>query len=250
MISDLFGHRVTFFATALMLLAGALIIMRFVPKDGPRAPSRDPFWRRAIPDFSYLASSRTLASLLAVSAMIQVAVSVVAPVLPLFIQSITPSGTLVASTTGLILGLSALSGALAAAALGRASARVGYVRMLAICLVGALVTTLPQAIVRTPLQLLLLRVVGGAFLGGTMPAINALIARTADRGRHGTVYGLSSSANSAGAAVGPMIGATVAATVGYPWVFVAMGAILMLAGAAGVFLRRAHTAAGAGRASG
>ncbi len=247
MLADLFGNRVTFFATAALLAAAALVIMRFVPRDVRHAPAEGPFWRRVLPDFTSLSRSRSLVSLLAVSGAIQVATSLVAPVLPLFVHSIAPAGSLVASTTGLILGLSALSGAVAAAGLGRASARVGYARMLAICLAGGFAATLPQALVHTPLQLLVLRVAGGAFLGGTMPAVNALIARTADRERHGTVYGLSSSVNAAGAAVGPMIGASVAATLGYPWVFIAMAVILLGTLGGGAFLRmRPRSAARAG----
>lgn len=237
MLADLFGNRVTFFATAAMLFAGGLTILKLVPRDARQASLEGPFWRRALPDFTYLRRAPALAGILAVSAGIQVATSLVAPVLPLFIQTITPPGALVASTTGLILGLSALSGAIAAAALGRVSAQIGYGRMLAICLAGGVATTLPQAVVTTPLQLLLLRVAGGAFLGGTMPAVNALIARTAERERQGTVYGLSSSVNSAGGAVGPMIGASVASTLGYPWVFVAMAVILLVTLAGGAFLR-------------
>jgi DHA1 family multidrug resistance protein-like MFS transporter len=226
-ISDLLGHRMNFFATAGMLFAAALIIWKYVPRDLPSAPHTGPFWRRVIPDFSALAKSSSLAALLAVSAVIQVATSIVSPILPLFIQSLTPKASLVASTTGLILGLSALSAALAAALLGRASGRVGYERMLHLCLAGAFITTVPQAFVRTPLQLLVLRVIGGAFLGGTMPAVNALIAVRADRNRQGTIYGLSSSMNAAGAAVGPMLGASLAAGIGYPSAFFAMAAALL-----------------------
>jgi MFS transporter, DHA1 family, multidrug resistance protein len=236
-LSDLFGHRATFFATAAMILAGGLVIMRFVPRDAAVPRESGPFWRRALPDLGVIGRTPALAAILLVSAVIQVATSLVVPVLPLFIQSITPNKALVASTTGLIFGVSALTAALAAAALGRASARVGYVRMLALCLAGAFLTTLPQAIVHTPLQLLLLRAAGGAFLGGTMPALNALIARTVEHGKQGNVYGLSSSVNAAGAAVGPMIGAAVASSVGYPWVFVAMSGVLLAAGGAGIFLR-------------
>ena len=237
-ISDLFGHRITFFVTAGMLLAAALIVMRFVREEKVPRPPAGQFWAHMVPDFSPLVRSRPLLVILLVSGAVQVATSIVSPILPLFIQSLTPKATMVATMTGLILGLSALSAALAAAGLGRVSARIGYERTLHLCLWGGFLLCVPQAFVRTPVQLLLLRVLGGAFLGGTAPAINALIAVRADRNRQGTVYGLSSSINSAGAAVGPMIGASIAAAFGYASAFFATAAILLVTAVGAVALAR------------
>lgn len=227
-ISDLFGHRVTFFVTAGLLLAAAIIVMRFVGEEKVPRPPAGQFWKHIVPDFSPLAQSRSLMVILLVSGLVQVATSVVSPILPLFIQTLTPKASMVATMTGLILGLSALAAALAAAGMGRASARIGYERTLAVCLWGGFLLFVPQAFVRTPVQLLVLRVVGGAFLGGTAPAINALIAVRADRNRQGTIYGLSSSISNTGAAFGPMIGASVAAAFGYAFAFFAAAAILLV----------------------
>jgi MFS transporter, DHA1 family, multidrug resistance protein len=226
-ISDVFGRRVTFFATAGMLAAAALIVILFVEEEPVPRPQAGQFWRHLVPDFSPLAHSRSLLVILLLSGLVQVATAVVSPILPLFIQSLAPAAANVGTTTGLILGLSALSAALAAAGIGRASARIGYERTLAVCLAGAFLLAVPQVFVRTPLQLLFLRVAGGAFLGGTAPAINALIAVRAERHRQGTVYGLSSSISNTGAAVGPMIGASLAAAFGYLSAFIAAAVILL-----------------------
>ena len=228
-ISDLLGHRVTFFVTGGLLLAAALIVMRFVEEEKVPRPAAGRFWAHLLPDFSPLLQSRPLLVILLVSGLIQVATTVVSPILPLFIQSLTPKASMVSTMTGLVLGLSALSAALAAAGLGRLSARIGYERTLRLCLWGSVIAFAPQAFVRTPVQLLLLRVAGGAFLGGSAPAINALIAHRADRNRQGTIYGLGSSINNVGASVGPMIGATVAAGFGYASAFYATTAILLAA---------------------
>jgi DHA1 family multidrug resistance protein-like MFS transporter len=226
-VSDLFGYRLNFFVTSGFLLAAAFIVIRFVPKDSPHVPLTGPFWRRIVPDFSYLAKSRPLAILIALSAVLQLANSIVGPILPLYIQSLTPNAARVGATTGLILGVSALSAALSAAGLGRVSYKIGYERTLHICLGGAFLLILPQAFVRTPLQLLVLRVIGAAFAGGTSPVINALIAVRADKTRQGTVYGLASSINSTGMAAGPMVGAAIAAGLGYPYAFLATAGILL-----------------------
>ena len=53
-----------------------------------------------------------------------------------------------------------------------------------------------------------------------------------DRGRQGMIFGLNTSMNSAGAAVGPMIGAVASAGFGYAAAFYA-GAAVLLASAIG-----------------
>lgn len=228
-ISDLLGHRVTFFVTGGLLLAAALIVLRFVEEETVPRPPVGAFWRHMLPDFSPLARSRPLLLILLVSGLVQTATTVVSPILPLFIQSLTPAAQRVSTMTGLILGLSALAAALAAAGLGRVAARLGYERTLRLCLWGSVLAFAPQAFVRTPWQLLGLRILGGAFLGGTAPAVNALIAHRAEANRQGTVFGLSSSINNTGAAVGPMIGASVAAGLGFASSFFATTAILAVA---------------------
>ena len=122
-----------------------------------------------LPDFRPLASSRALLSLMAVIAADQIAGSVLNPFLPLIIQKLTPGGALVGSTTGVILGLGAVSSALAAFTIGRFSYRVGYQRTLIVCMVGAAIFMIPQAFARTPLQLLLLRIASCFFVGGQPP---------------------------------------------------------------------------------
>jgi MFS transporter, DHA1 family, multidrug resistance protein len=248
-VADVFGYRVCFFVSGGLLAIATYLILKYVPRDAPHAHVEGPFWRKVLPDFSSLFASRALAALLILSGTVQAATSLVSPILPLFIQSITPSAVPVATMSGLILGLSALAGALAAAGLGRVSYRIGYERTLNLCLIGAFITTLPQAFVQNAYQLLALRVLGGGFFGGTMPAVNALIALRAEKGKQGSVFGLSSSINSTGAAVGPMIGAALATGFGYPSTFFGMAAVLLLTviGCAVLIRRHPDTEGGPGR---
>ena len=227
LLLDLFGYTVTFVITSLIVLAAAFIVMRFVRKDpvGPIAVGSSP--RSLIPDFSSLAHSPGLIMLVLISCGLQIASSAVAPILPLFIQSLSPQARKVGSMTGLIFGGSALAAALSSALLGRVSHRIGYERLLGFCLAGAALVFLPQAFVRNPVQLLVLRVLGGAMIGGSEPSINAMIALRADRSRQGVIYGLNTSMNSAGAAAGPMFGALLSAGFGYASAFYAGAAVLV-----------------------
>ena len=57
LLSDLFGYRVTFLATAVFLLAAAGIVMRFVREESIRSGPAGSFVKSVIPDFSPLAHS-------------------------------------------------------------------------------------------------------------------------------------------------------------------------------------------------
>lgn len=238
-ISHLFGYRVNFFATSSLLLIAGLIVWRLVEDDFARPAVPKPFLRSLVPDFSPLATSPALIALLLVVASDQIANSITSPFLPLFIQSITPDKGMVELTTGFIQGLGALSSALAALLLGKISYRLGYRRVLMITMLSAAAFVLPQAFVKSPLQLLLLRIASAFFIGGNMPSLNALIAERAEAGKQGSVYGLSSSVSSTSNALGPAIGSAISRGGEYHLVFLATSAILALSGTSiALFLRR------------
>jgi MFS transporter, DHA1 family, multidrug resistance protein len=228
-LSDLFGHRVTFFVTSALLFTAAFIIMKFVREEPMRTSTGGSFIKSIIPDFSPLAHSGGLITLLLVSGGLQIAMNTVSPILPLFIQAISPEATKVGTMTGLILGMSAIAAAVSSAGLGRVSYRIGYERLLAFCMSGAVLVFLPQAFVRNPIQLLILRTIGGAMIGGSEPSINAMIAMRADKSRQGMIFGLNTSMNSAGAAIGPMIGAVLSTGFGYGSAFFGGAAVLLAA---------------------
>ncbi|HOX33700.1 MAG TPA: MFS transporter, partial [Spirochaetales bacterium] len=148
-----------------------------------------------------------------------------------------------ASLSGLIIGVTSIAGAIAAALIGRVSGRIGYGRTLLGCLAGAFIFSLPQALARDPYTLLALRAGAGIFMGGTMPSVNALIAQLCDPARQGSTYGLSSSMSSVGGALGPVLGAFAATAFGYPSVFWVTSALLgLIAGGIALALGRRQAA--------
>lgn len=225
-VADVMGLRINFLATSVLLLSAAFIVARFVKEDFVPKPRSGSVLKNAVPDFSPLLRTRALGSLMAVVFAVQFASAVVAPMLPLFIMDMTGNSTGVGSLSGMIIAAGSLSGAIAAAAIGKVSGTFGYGRTLLLCMAGATLFYLPQGLVRSPWQLLWLRLGSGIFLGGTMPSVNALIASLCTRDKQGSTYGLSSSISNAGAALGPAVGATLATAAGYPSVFFATSGIL------------------------
>jgi MFS transporter, DHA1 family, multidrug resistance protein len=231
-VGDTLGYRSNFAATSLLLALAGFIIIRYVHEDFSPKPKSVSFLRNALPDFSPIIQVPALASLMGVVFAVQFANAVVAPMLPLFIMQLSAGTQAVGSLSGLIIAAGSLSGALAAGVIGKASSKWGYARTLSICMAGAFLLYLPQGFVRTPLQLFLLRLGSGFFLGGTMPGVNALIANICVKDKQGATYGLSSSISSAGMALGPVVGSTMATAAGYPSVFFVTSAILGAVGLA------------------
>lgn len=225
-LGDFLGYRGAFFCTAALLGCAALLVLARVREEfTPRAPE-GPLWRRVVPQFSVITRSKDLSLLVLVVAVVNVAGGAVMPILPLFIQSLAPAAGFLGTTTGAIIGARAVAAAAAAAVIGRVSDRLGYQKVLLFCLAGGVASHLLLLLVRTPAQLALLRVLTGVMMGGTIPTVNALIAGRAERGRQGTVFGLTASVSSAANALGPAVGASIGAAWGFAPVFAAVAAIL------------------------
>jgi len=229
-IGDLVGNRANFLVTAVLLAIASFLVGRFVHEDHHPRPREGRGRPRFLPDLSALGANPLLLGLLFCVFAIQVGSGIANPILPLIVQDMTGNAAGTASLSGLIIGGAAISGALAAALIGKISGRFGYGRTLVACLFLSFAFYVPQGLTHSPWVLLGLRMIAGAFMGGTMPSVNALLARTADRQSQGAVFGLSSSFSSGGAALGPVLGALVATAAGYSSVFFATGAILGLTG--------------------
>lgn len=244
-IADFFGLRVNFFATSALLLAAGIVVARFAHDNFTPPAHRKSIVSSLWPDFRPLARSRALWALMAVIAADQIAGSVTGPFLPLFIQKISAAAARVGFTTGLIIGAGALASALAAIIVGRFSYRLGYRRVLIVCMIGAAVFIIPQAFVHNPLQLLFLRIVSSFFVGGNLPSVNALIAQRVEAGKQGSIYGISAAIASGSNALGPIIGASVALAGGFGAVFLTTAAVMASAGISiGAFVRTRAAAAG------
>lgn len=234
LVADTWGYRAAFWVTGSLLFLAGLTVWRFVEEDFiPVARDKDDpdggFWE----GLRLVVHNRSLVSLFGVRSMVRLAVRMVGPILPLFVQSLVPATARVATITGLITGAGAATSAVGAATLGRASDRIGYRRVLLACAVGAAILYVPQAFVTNAWQLLVLQGIVGLVLSGVLASISALLANLAPEGRQGAVFGVDTSVVSMANAVGPMLGASVAAALGLRAPFLlAAGALVLAAGLA------------------
>lgn len=227
LIADALGYRAVFWVTGALLLLAGLTVWRFAVEDF-KPPERDS--KRAGGSFfsglKIVLATQALLVLFATRIATRLGSSLATPILPLFIQSLVPDSARIASITGLILGVSALTSAVSALLFGPASDRFGYRPVMLAATAATAVLLVPHFFVTDPWQLMGLQALMGFTLGGVLTAYSAALANLSPEGRQGAVYGIDTSVISAAGAVGPMIGAGAAAAYGLrlPWLLAA-GAI-------------------------
>jgi DHA1 family multidrug resistance protein-like MFS transporter len=150
------------------------------------------------------------------------------PIMPLFMLMLLPTDTLANTYTGLVVGVSGAASTFTAVWLGRWGDKLGHRLILVGSSFMAFLFYLPQSLVQEAWQLLLLRLLTGAALGGIITSISALLATLTTPGEEGTVYGLDSSLNAASRTVAPLLGAMIALQFGLRAVFVFSGLLYLV----------------------
>lgn len=154
--------------------------------------------------------------------------TMLAPIVPLFVQLLMPQSDRVSTFTGLVVGVAAAAGTASAVYLGRLGDRVGHRRVLIASALAASVLYVPQSFVTQAWQLLALQALTGVAIGGIIPALSALLAGFTEPGREGAVYGLDNSVVAGARAVAPLLGTGVAVWLGLRGTFLATGLLFLL----------------------
>lgn len=225
-LADAVGYRYTFMAGGAILFLGGCLVL-FGTQERFIRPSEATI--RASGRLLSLLDSKGFPAMLALFFVFNVIIYFVAPILPLFIETMcSPGEEGVASTTGLLFAISGGSAALAAGGIGFLSDRIGYKRILLFHLCLLTVGMLLHGAAQSIFQLALLRVLYGLASGGILPTMNALVGHLVPANSHGKAFGLAASMTSLGMAVGPFLGGITASWWGYRWPFVLVGAMIAL----------------------
>lgn len=208
-LADALGYRAVFPISSGLMVVALVGVVAFVRERSPVGAQRKAqakVGRAAL----RTVLTRTTVVLLVCVGVIRFGTLMQNPVIPLYIQSLATDQSRLATLAGTVTSITALTSAVAALAVGKLGDRFGQKLVLITSSILIALFFIPQAFVTTVGQLMLLRGVQGIFLGGTMPTTNALLAKSSDPARRGVVFGLSSSMQAGGRALGPLLGAGVA----------------------------------------
>jgi len=228
LIADNLGFRAAFWATGgLLFLAGVLVttLVHEEASERTEADRKAPLWS----GLAIVLQTRLLLIVFGMRVLMRLAMRIVGPIMPLFIQEIAPSDVKVASLTGTITGLASAASAASAIVLGRVSDRVGPRRVLIACGAAACGLYFLQSRAQSPAQFLILRMLNGAAAGGILASVSALLAALAPKDRFGAVYGVDTSLVAGANAVAPLVGVALTARWGLSSAFVGAAAMFALA---------------------
>jgi DHA1 family multidrug resistance protein-like MFS transporter len=229
LVADTLGYQTSFLVTGSLLFVSGLGVLFFVREDFKRPQlkpgEQNPRWWEGL---AMAVRSRELLIVLVTRLLTRTGVRVIGPVLPLFVATLIPESSRLATMAGIVTGASAASSSIGSVVLGRAGDRIGYRRVLLASAIAAAILYAMQAAVTNTTQLILLQFCVGAALSGTISSLTALLAMLAPDGRQGAVYGLSTSVVSGANALGPMLGASLAVVLGNRATFLLAAGIFAL----------------------
>src|SRR3954451_15244129 len=203
------------------------LVWFFVQEEFTR-PSRERSGRSSVSSLFALIATPALLALFFVLLMAQFGVRTVQPIVTLYVKEMVGDLPNLATLAGIAFSITGLANIISAPFLGNRSDRIGYRRVLLICLAGGTVTTLPQAFTDNYWAFTAERFAGGLFIGGLLPAANALGGRLVSRADRGAVYGMTASAMFMGNSLGPLLGGFIAAGFGLRWVFLLTAVVMAL----------------------
>ena len=236
-LADLTGsYRIPFFCTAVMIFVALGLIWLIVHEEFARPRKAGGAGRSTLSGLVALVTTPALLALFFVLLMAQFGVRTVQPIVTLYVKEMVGAVPNIATLAGVAFSITGLANVVAAPFLGTRSDRIGYRRVLLICLAGGTLMTLPQAFTSNYWAFTAERFGVGLFIGGLLPTANALVGRLVQRSDRGAVYGMTSSAMFMGNSLGPLLGGAVAASMGLSWVFL-MTALVMALNLAWVYWR-------------
>ncbi|KIL39770.1 multidrug transporter [Gordoniibacillus kamchatkensis] len=228
LLADWIGYRYIFYVTGALLFSASVLSMllvkeKFNPEEAARQPKVS-----TLEGLSQLRHIPQLPALYTVTFLIQFSMLSVMPLIPLFVEKLVGPSEQIAFFAGLVSSVTGFSNMLAAPLLGKLADRIGHERVLRIALIGSSVAFVPQIFVQSIWQLLAARFFLGIFMGGLLPAVNALIRKFTPNGMESRAYSFNSSSLALGNMLGPVIGGAVSGFMSIRALFAVSACLLAL----------------------
>lgn len=217
MLAQWFGLRNVFIITGIILLICTILTILMVKEDF------EPIEKADIVSMSELRQRidhmPILVGLFISSLILQLGATSISPILTLYIRDLNGSSSNTLFISGLIVSVAGVSAIISSPTLGKIGDRIGNHKVLLAGLILSFVCFIPMAFVRTPFQLGVLRFFLGFSTGALMPSINTLISKISPPEGVSRIFSYNQMFNNFGQVIGPMLGSTVAHSMGYPSVF-------------------------------
>ncbi|MBI2908016.1 MAG: MFS transporter [Chloroflexi bacterium] len=222
--ADNFGYQAAFLIAGGLLLAGGLVVLFLVHENFVRPPKRE---RASMGSMLRYATSLRILPLLVIQFALQAGPKIIAPIVPLFMEELDPSGA-AATSAGIAFAISGVVAAASASAAGLLGERVTLKKILVVSCLFTFVAYLPPVWATTVSQLILYIALRGIANGGMMMSSYAMLSLSALPSEQGIAFGVGQSANALGNSLGPVLGGALGASLGFNYVFAFAAALYLL----------------------
>lgn len=224
-LEDTLGMRSVFLVTSFLLIISFVTTLIFVKEDftitNKKVPNIKEVW-------DMLPNAGLVVTMFLTAFILQLAFYSIEPIITVYVSQLSRNMEHVALISGLAFSSSGIANILAAPKLGKISDQVGPQKVMLIALIVAGVVFIPQAFVKTPWQLMILRFILGLAAGGLLPAVNILVKKIVPENITGRIFGYSVSAQYLGTFFGSILGGQIAANFGIRYVFFVTSGLLFI----------------------
>jgi DHA1 family multidrug resistance protein-like MFS transporter len=227
LLAEWVGYRPIFYITGSLLFVASLLAWIVVKENFQRVETKGQPRVTLLMSFRQLVKAPQIPALFGVTVGIQVSLLSSLLLIPLFVQELH-GREMLAFYAGLVGSVTGFANMAASPLLGRVADRVGYEKVLTVCLIGAALSFIPQAFVGNVWQLLASRFLLGLFMGGMLPSLNALLRSYTPDGMESRAFGFNSSFLSLGNIVGPMLGGALSGLIGIRGIFLFASGLLFM----------------------
>ncbi|MFK3587293.1 MFS transporter [Lactobacillus sp. 23-2] len=226
-LSQAFSYRMTFFITGFLLFTCFVLSIffihetDFVPVTGEKRGS----FADTIKQFR---SGQMIIGLLLTTLIIQAANMSINPIVSLYVRSLMGGHGKVVFISGIIAALPGIATVSAASYFGGLGDRIGTHKIILGGLLGSIILFFLTAFVQNTLELGICRFLIGFTDACLFPQVQSMLSKNSPHALTSRVFSWNQSAMYIGNIVGPMIGSTVSAHMGYSAVFLVTSGIVLL----------------------
>lgn len=208
-LADAYGYRASFIITACLLVISGILVWRGVKEEFERPTAEKPR-RSVLGDWGHILSAPGVQPLYLMRFLLGLGTVFLVPLAPLFVVTLLPPDAPQNFYTGMIIAAGGAASTVTAVSLGRLGDRIGHRRILLASAVIATIGYIPQGLVTTAWQLMVLQALTGAAAGGLITSLTSLLAHFTEPGEEGSVYGFDAALVAGSRVVAPLLGAGIA----------------------------------------
>ncbi|MCP9329694.1 multidrug efflux MFS transporter [Liquorilactobacillus satsumensis] len=225
-VAAIFGYRLTFFLTGLILFLVFLLSAVFVKENFQPVPKNKMQTGATI--FRNLKNRKIVFGMLVTTLLIQLGNFSISPIISLYIRDLMHHAGPITIASGIIASLPGIATLLAAPRLGALGDKIGTARILKIGMLFAVAIFLPMALVTNIWQFGSLRFLVGISDGALLPAVQTLLAKNTPAAATGRIFSYNQSFQAMGNVLGPLLGSTVSGIWNYNGVFISTAVVLFM----------------------